>query len=132
MIVPELVLKVSRCFIWRLLILANICGYTVGCATTHPPLDMGDTPYRVEVYEGQAYDDIRAEKIGSRLRYGKWGYSKSNGFYQWEDGVCVIRLRKVFPATQACTLRHEMRHCLEGGWHGSEPNGDCDKDGLSI
>lgn len=39
------------------------------------------------------------------------------------DGqTCTVFLRE-YPTC----LKHEIRHCIEGDWHGSEPNGeDCD------
>lgn len=40
----------------------------------------------------------------------------------WTGETCFIALRE-YPKC----LQHEMRHCLEGQWHGSAPNGsDCE------
>jgi hypothetical protein len=37
----------------------------------------------------------------------------------WVNGMCYIALRE-YPTC----LAHEVRHCLEGKWHGNEPNHD--------
>ena len=39
----------------------------------------------------------------------------------WTGDTCFIALRE-YPKC----LKHEVRHCLEGKWHGDTPNGeDC-------
>ena len=39
----------------------------------------------------------------------------------WTDDTCFIALRE-YPKC----LQHEVRHCLEGKWHGDEPSdSDC-------
>ena len=46
---------------------------------------------------------------------GVLGMAKESG------GLCFIYLRE-YPYC----LQHEVRHCLEGAWHGSQPNSeDC-------
>ena len=43
------------------------------------------------------------------------------GHAQWVGQLCTITLRE-YPVC----LQHEVRHCLEGKWHGDEPSGeDC-------
>jgi hypothetical protein len=43
------------------------------------------------------------------------------GFARWRGGYCEIYLKK-YPVC----LKHEIRHCIEGHWHDSRPNGeDC-------
>ena len=41
------------------------------------------------------------------------------GHAQWVGQLCTITLRE-YPYC----LQHEVRHCLEGKWHGDEPNHD--------
>lgn len=49
----------------------------------------------------------------SALPYGIGGRAIVTG------DKCLIILRE-YPAV----LGHEVRHCLEGAWHGKQPNGD--------
>ena len=43
------------------------------------------------------------------------------GHAQWVGQLCTITLRE-YPYC----LQHEVRHCLEGKWHGDDPSGeDC-------
>lgn len=43
------------------------------------------------------------------------------GHAQWVGQPCTITLRE-YPVC----LQHEVRHCLEGKWHGDDPSGeDC-------
>ena len=41
------------------------------------------------------------------------------GHAQWVGQLCTITLRE-YPVC----LQHEVRHCLEGKWHGATPNND--------
>jgi hypothetical protein len=41
------------------------------------------------------------------------------GYYRKSGNICHIYLRR-YPRC----LAHEVRHCLEGAWHGNKPNYD--------
>ncbi len=46
---------------------------------------------------------------------------ETDGLAKWKGFRCDIVLKR-YPVC----LKHELRHCLEGNWHGARPSGkDC-------
>ncbi len=69
------------------------------------------------------YDDY-GEFLAVRDRDKKMR-QKINGFFRMNGEVCEIHIMRRWPKIDACTLRHEQRHCIDGYWHAG-PSNDCD------
>lgn len=80
-----------------------------GCSTVFDPPQRPQILYpRMTVVVSES-KNLKYEELGTATIYPKLK-------------LCIVQLRR-YPRC----LQHEMRHCIEGNWHGDAPNDeDCD------
>lgn len=89
----------------RLLTLLLLSIFLSGCL---PMLQVHD-PTRIKVNEEFKIVFILQDDL-------HFGGAKVNGYYVWAADVCKVYL-DTRHYTHSC-IGHEVRHCLEGYWHG--------------
>ena len=112
-------------YIKRYLVPALLIGNTLlfvclmsGCATVEP-LDISDYPHSVEYFEDRESYNAARESVGAEPS------PTAQASWHRRDGFNYIFILSISEQWDACHLRHEQRHVIEGHWHGDQPNNTC-------
>jgi hypothetical protein len=105
--------------------------FTHACNATVPPLDLTGHNVTYTWYDWSERDVFLAAR-GKETVPGvtNWGFTRRtyiNGLPTY-----AIHIVRSWPDVNECRLRHEQRHVLDMGWHGSRNNNDCDTHGRGM